>query len=317
MKTKNSVRQKPVAKRVIGFQVLEEECIWMKAGVVNFRMCDNAYDCYSCPFDQGMRNTMGLKAQEGARKADPAWVDYLRKQYHGASRPCRHALTGRIDAPKICPHNYECYHCAYDQMLDEMDLAQTLEALHYKRISGYRMAEGYYYHMGHTWARFEHGGSVRIGFDEFLVKLFGAMKALTLPPPGANLKQHEVGWAFRRNGHEAAVLSPVTGTVLATNHKAMDHPDIANMDPYQAGWLLMVEPRLPKGNLKGLYFGSESYKWMEMENQNLMSLLGPEYGQLAATGGEVINDIYGTLLAGSVDLGWDRLVKTFLRTEGV
>jgi glycine cleavage system H lipoate-binding protein len=179
------------------------------------------------------------------------------------------------------------------------------------------MAEGYYYHMGHTWARFEHGGRVRMGFDEFLVKLFGAMKALTLPPPGANLKQHEVGFVFRRNGLEAAVLSPVTGTVLATNHKVLGHPDTACMDPYQEGWLILVEPRFPKGNLKGLYFGSESYEWMEMENRKLISFLGPEYEKLAATGVEVIHDIYGSMIGNSVDLGWDLLVKTFLRTEGV
>lgn len=44
--------------RIISFQVLEEECIWMKAGIVNFHLCDNAYDCRNCPFDKGMQRTM-------------------------------------------------------------------------------------------------------------------------------------------------------------------------------------------------------------------------------------------------------------------
>ena len=47
-------------KRLVGFQVVEDKCIWMKAGIVNFRLCDNAYDCNSCPFDLGMRKTMNL-----------------------------------------------------------------------------------------------------------------------------------------------------------------------------------------------------------------------------------------------------------------
>ena len=50
---------------------------------------------------------------------------------------------------------------------------------------------------------------------------------------------------------------------------------------------------------------------MEQEGKELMSLMGPEYDQLAATGGGVIDDVFGHF----PDLGWDRLARTFLRTE--
>ena len=310
MKEKAAKKQGEEKKRIQGFQVVEDECVWMKAGVVNFRLCDNAYDCYDCGFDKGMRKAMGLKEPASTEKR-PAWVQYLQERYHGASRPCRHALTGRISAPKVCPLNYECYHCTYDQMLDDMDLAQSFETPAYKLVSGYRMADGYYYHMGHGWARFEHGGRVKVGLDDFVAKLFGAMQELELPPLGAKLKQHEVGWTFKRNGEKAAVLSPISGTVLARNHKALEHPEIANHDPYLAGWMFIVEPKLPKRNLKGLYFGEEGFQWMEQETQKLMALMGPENAQLAATGGEALNDLYGHV----PDLGWNRLVKTFLHTE--
>lgn len=302
--------------RVMGFQVVEDECIWMKAGVVNFRLCDNAYDCYNCPFDKGMRKAMNLEDSEPEGQEKPGWVQYLQKNYHGASRPCRHALTGRVNAPKICTMNYECYHCPYDQMLDEMDLARTLNAPAYQLVSGIKIADGYYYHMGHSWARFEHGGRVRVGFDDFLVRVFGAAQALNLPPLGASVKQNQVGWTFSREHEQdlkAAVLSPVTGTVLATNHRALEHPEITNEDPYQEGWLFIIEPQLPKKDLKGLYFGDEGFRWMERETQKLMSLMGPEYERLAATGGGVVNDVIGN----HPELGWDRLVQTFLRTEEV
>ena len=52
--------------RVKGFQVLENECIWMKAGIVNFRLCDMAYDCFECKFDKGM--TAVMKRQENNTK---------------------------------------------------------------------------------------------------------------------------------------------------------------------------------------------------------------------------------------------------------
>jgi glycine cleavage system H lipoate-binding protein len=311
MKEKATKDQGRKKKGIQGFQVIEEECIWMKAGVVNFRLCDNAYDCNNCPFDRGMRKAMGLESPTEVEEGQPAWVGHLKKKYHGASRPCRHALTGRINAPKICTLNYECYHCTYDQMLDDSDLAQLTSPPSYHVASGYRMADGYYYHMGHSWARFEHGGRIRIGFDDFLVKVFGAPKDLGLPPLGATLKQDETGWTFGRKDHKAAVLSPVTGTVLAVNHKAREHPEITHDDPYQEGWLFILEPELPKRNLKRLYFGEESLQWIEQENQELMSLMGPKYERLAATGGGVVNDVFGHF----PDLGWERLVRIFLRTE--
>ncbi len=211
-------------KGVVGFQVLEEECIWMKAGVVNFRRCDNAYDCFNCSFDRGMRKAMGLADTPQAGSVEPAWVEYLRKRYDGSSRPCRHALTGRINAPKLCTLDYECHHCPFDQMLDEQDLGRPAEAPVCRNIAGFRMAQGYYYHMGHSWARFEHGGRVRIGFDDFMVRLFGDIQAMELPPLGAVLRQDQVGWLFGRDDHQAAVLAPVSGRVLALNHGASRAP---------------------------------------------------------------------------------------------
>ena len=75
-------------KTVKGFQVLEEECIWMKARVVNFRLCDNAYDCYSCPFDKGMKKAMKPETPSN-EKQETSWVEHLKWNYADASRPCQ------------------------------------------------------------------------------------------------------------------------------------------------------------------------------------------------------------------------------------
>jgi hypothetical protein len=40
----------------------------------------------------------------------------------GPSRFCHHVSAGRINAPKRCLANHECFHCAYDQWLDDIDL---------------------------------------------------------------------------------------------------------------------------------------------------------------------------------------------------
>ena len=310
---KKTTKKGKAQKRVIGFRVIEDECIWMKAGVINFRICDNAYDCNTCPFDKGIRRAMDLDDRFNSLKHAPQWVEYLKKRFRGESRPCRHALTGRIDAPKICTLNYECYHCAFDQMLDEADLVRDTAAPRYKLASGYRLADGYYYHLGHSWVRFEHGGRVGVGVDDFLVKLLGAPQSLRLPSLGETVEQNQIGWIFGRENHKAGVLAPVTGTVLAVNHKALEHPEITHEDPYHEGWLFMLEPDMPKRNLKGLFFGEDSFKWMEMEAQQLLKLIGPEYENLAATGGKLAGDVFGRF----PQIGWRVLTKEFLHTDAI
>ena len=311
MRSKSRDTKRKPKKRVMGFQVIEDECIWMKGGVINYRQCDNDFDCNSCPFDKSMRKAMGVDKNQASEAIAPQWVAFLQEKYDGTSRPCRHALTGRIDAPKICTQNYECYHCAFDQMLDDMDLVREVDPPVYQVVSGYKMAEGFYYHMGHSWARFEHGGRVKVGLDDFMVKVFGQADTLALPPLGEDLKQNQAGWTFSRNGYEAAVLAPITGTVLAVNQNAREHPEIILEDPFHTGWLLMLEPVMPKRNLRGLYFDKESHAWMETEVQALLGLMGPEYERLAATGGQPVTDLFGHF----PEIGWDRLVNRFLRSE--
>jgi glycine cleavage system H lipoate-binding protein len=300
------LKKKKKGATVKGFQVPENECIWMKAGVVNFHICDMAYDCFDCKFDKAMTKAMSNKGAEAK-----TWTDSMKDKFDGASRPCRHVITGRIQQPKICTHNYECHDCAYDQMLDNIEVSEIRQAPEYLDVSGFDVAQDYYYHSGHTWVRVEHGGMARIGFDDFIMRLFGkARLGRDLPGIGSRMNKGKVGWSITQDNHEASVLAPVTGTLLAVNQRVKENPEIMHNDPYQDGWLYIVEPKSPKKDLKDLSFGQASIGWIEQENNRLMQLMGPEYQKLAATGGEPVRDFFGF----NPEIGWDKLVKTFLGT---
>jgi hypothetical protein len=43
--------------------------------------------------------------------------------------PCDHVLSGRTEIPKRCIWNHECFHCAFDQLLDTLDRAHEDEAI--------------------------------------------------------------------------------------------------------------------------------------------------------------------------------------------
>jgi glycine cleavage system H lipoate-binding protein len=299
-----------VKKNIPGYYLPEDKCVWMRAGVINFRRCDYDYDCYNCPFDQAMISAMGEKIAPDQEKRQAYWLKHVKEKYKIAARPCIHFLSGRIASPEECSGNYKCDHCTVHELLDKETRVGTSERSVYKNVSGYRMVEDYYYHFGHSWVHIEDDGRIKVGVDDFTSKVLGAADAINLPPKGVFLKQGEIGCVLTRSDKKAPMQSPVSGTVCAVNDRVLKHPAVAHDEPYHDGWLFMLDSANIKPELEGLYSGKESFQWMEKESQNLLELLGPSYKQLAATGGEPIDDIFGHF----PEISWDKLVKTLFRT---
>jgi len=190
-------------------------------------------------------------------------------------------------------------------------LLKAIEKPTIAKVSGVQVADNYYHHIGHSWVQPLQDGWVRIGIDDFTSKVFGPADPINLPPVGDFLIQGEVGWVLSRNDHEAPMQSPVSGIVFAVNDKIRGHPELTHNDPYGEGWLFLLNPVSLKIDMKALYLGKKCFQWMENEIQNLLKFLGPNCERLAATGGDLIDDIYGHF----PEIDWDRLVRTFLGTK--
>jgi glycine cleavage system H lipoate-binding protein len=291
-------------KKVAVFALEDNQCIWMKAGVVNFKLCENAFDCLNCAFDKAMNRAIEHKPEKRV-----SWREVRRiKPY--SQKECRHMLSGRVQF-RLCGNDYHCETCQFDQMLEENELQTPVGAPLIAKASGFKVADDYYYHRGHTWARVEHGGMIRIGFDDFTSKLLGPLTGINLPRLGSPVDQSDVGWSIRRQENTARFLSPMDGIVVARNHRVLDQPALAGKDPYGQGWLLVVEPRELKRNLKNLLFAEEATNWITAEAMKLENMVMSSYGTpLAATGGEIVDDIFGNVQG----LKWDALVHEFLLT---
>jgi hypothetical protein len=49
----------------------------------------------------------------------------MRLGIQNPSRSCVRAETGLTRIPKICIHDYECWHCAFSQWLEEIEKSQA------------------------------------------------------------------------------------------------------------------------------------------------------------------------------------------------
>lgn len=293
----------------------DEPCIWMEAGVIDYKLCNNYYNCHDCSFDRAMKETADKnvlarlegRAPQGKKVQIVPWQEKM-KHRQGQDRKCRHSLTGRAPL-RFCPYDFECHGCSFDQMLEdglELQLPSHLEGI--AQVEGYLLPEGHFFHLGHAWARVERGGRIRVGMDDFSMKLFGPLDKLDLPLTGETVKFSETGLAFERQGKQANVLAPITGVITAVNNSAAKDPGLVKREPYNEGWLMVLDPMDMKDNLKDLLYGKESVAWIHAEHQRLAEMVS-EVGMTYADGG-IIEDVVGRVPG----LEWMKLTREFLRS---
>jgi glycine cleavage system H lipoate-binding protein len=278
-------------------------CLWMQAGVVDFKNCSNFYDCTRCKYDQGMRK----QAEKGKQTS---WQDAMRKK-SGLERLCRHTLTRRIEK-RACAYDYECSKCDFDQAFEDVWSPKASPQPYGARsVKGFQVPLGCYFHEGHTWAQVESGGYLRVGMDDFAAKLLGKADAFDLPLMGKELSQGKAGWGFKRETNRGDMLSPVNGVIVEVNAQMREKPGIANREPYAGGWLFVVHSPEIKDSFKNLMGDSASLDWMAGEVNKLEGMIEAVAGPLATDGGYITDDIYGNLPG----LGWNNLLRTFLRND--
>ncbi len=293
----------------------KKKCVWMEAGVVSYKLCDNNYDCTTCAYDHAMDAKVARQKEAeiseplmaSSDKMTQSWVETM-MALPASRRKCRYMLTGEIGS-KLCPNAYDCGTCSFDQMMQERLQAEPLPVHASDETAGFDLAEGFYYHDGHTWARPEYGGRVRIGIDDFARKLLGSKSRVELPDIGKAVKQGESGFRVKRNGQSSQVLSPVDGIVTHINHRLLDNPELMNESPYNEGWLFTVEPTKLRKNLKGLYFGEDAHHFISEEREKLFAMANEDM-QISADGGESVEDIFEEL----DEKDWAKFVKAFLKT---
>jgi glycine cleavage system H lipoate-binding protein len=277
-------------------------CVWMQAGAVEFKNCNNFYDCTTCKYDAGMNKRVEAKKQI-------SWQAAMRRR-SGLERECRHSLTNRIEK-RSCAYDYECSKCDFDQFFEDVWTAKTRSLPNeIQQVRGFGVPMGYYFHNGHTWVRIESGGYIRIGLDDFALKLLGKADALDLPNMGKELDSGKIGWGMKRKENLADVLSPVDGVIMEVNSKVRENPGHANREPYGDGWLFMVRTPDIKMAAKKLMDDTASLGWMNGEVAKLENMIEAKAGPMATDGGFLVDDIYGNI----PDLGWANLTNTFLGT---
>ena len=115
-----------------------------------------------------------------------------------------------------------------------------------------------------TWVRIMPDGMVKIGITDFAQKMLNEIVAVQLPDVGSEVRQMQIFGSVESVKSVSDVYSPISGKVREVNEKVLEEPAILNQDPYDAGWLLVVEPAKLDEELKNL-LNADAYKALIQE----------------------------------------------------
>lgn len=101
------------------------------------------------------------------------------------------------------------------------------------------------YVASHEWLRTEDDGTVTIGITHHAQELLGDIVFVELPEVGSQLSADDQAGVVESVKAASDVYAPIAGEVVAINEELVNAPDIANNDPYAAGWFFRMKPANP------------------------------------------------------------------------
>jgi len=107
--------------------------------------------------------------------------------------------------------------------------------------SSYQVPDGLFYTKEHEWARVT-AGTAKVGITDYAAKTLNDIVYLTLPSAGQELKQLTSFGTVESIKAVSELYSPLSGTVVLTNQELVNHPELINKSPYEAGWIIELRP---------------------------------------------------------------------------
>jgi len=117
----------------------------------------------------------------------------------------------------------------------------------------------------HEWTRVQ-GNRVTVGITDFAQDQLGDVVYVELPDVGDVVKKGEAFGVVESTKAVSDLFAPVSGKVVEVNAPLADAPETVNEDPYEEGWMIVVEATSPK-ELAELMDAAAYRKFVEEEQE--------------------------------------------------
>jgi len=117
----------------------------------------------------------------------------------------------------------------------------------------------------HAWARIETNGTVRVGPDDLIRKIFERIDQVELPEIKQKVEKGETLFALKYGDFSLKIPSPISGVITSVNTEQADHPEWLAIKPFALSWMCGIEPSNLAKELPDLSIGGDSVNWYQEE----------------------------------------------------
>ncbi|HIP42436.1 MAG TPA: glycine cleavage system protein GcvH [Aquifex aeolicus] len=111
-------------------------------------------------------------------------------------------------------------------------------------VDNYLIKGDRYYTKEHEWV-LVNNDLAQIGITDYAQKQLGDIVYVDLPEVDKEIDAGDTLVNLESVKNVAPVYAPVTGTVVSVNEDLKDEPGLVNDDPYDAGWIAIIEMKDP------------------------------------------------------------------------
>jgi glycine cleavage system H protein len=228
----------------------ELRCVWMDAGVAEFKLCDQELRCETCTFNMKVTQQNGVVAhppiqQQGKRSVDGR------------------ALTA-------------------DDIFNNV-LKKRLEHLRTLQIPQDRI-----YSRGQFWIQQLEGGNYRVGINHILADFLQPILSIVISKAPANIHRHDPFCWIILPGGAITLRSPIDATMTQFNPALQQKPNLVSTDSFHDGWI--VEVKTKSKGLNGFSSSIDSQDMVRRTLNNVEQLFQQTYQHLQPSTGTTLFD---------------------------
>ncbi|MCP4361778.1 MAG: glycine cleavage system protein H [Chloroflexi bacterium] len=130
----------------------------------------------------------------------------------------------------------------------------------------------YYDDANHMWAKQDEATNrIIVGIDALGLEALGEIAYISLLAVGLSVQHGDSIGVLEAAKMTGDVVAPVSGTLVARNEPVMRDPSVVNEDPYDKGWLVVIEPNDWETESAKLIQRSQIPAWVEAEIERYRS----------------------------------------------
>jgi glycine cleavage system H lipoate-binding protein len=140
-------------------------------------------------------------------------------------------------------------------------------------FSDFRLPKGIFYDPHHTWVSIMPQGNVRIGIDDFLLKLTGSIHSIQVPQMGDETIRGNSLVTLIVGSKSFQMGAPLSGKVVAVNDDVVNDLSSILSGPLASKWIIELVPSRLSKEINQLTVAEKAGDWFRAEIERFKEFL--------------------------------------------